>query len=134
MAKTPEGKIKDQIKGVLKTYGLSYQMPVTGGYGTSGYPDFTICLSGLYLAIEAKADAKKKGPTQLQKLRMAEIRDSGGLTLVVDTYNVHMLEWFIHHAVKSVTEVDTFVEDCINTLIAYAKHYKLWYEELPRHE
>lgn len=134
MAKTPEGKVKDKIKDILKTYGLSYQMPVTGGYGTSGYPDFTVCLSGLYLAIEAKADAKKKGPTQLQKLRMAEIRDSGGLTLVIDAHNVDALDGFICKVQKTISYVDATVENCIITLIANAKHDRLWYEELPHDE
>lgn len=134
MAKTPEGKIKDQIKDVLKTYGLSYQMPVTGGMGKSGHPDFTICLAGLYLAIEAKADAKKKGPTQLQKQRMSEVRDSGGLTLVVDIHNVDMLDEFIRGALKISLGGYGCVDECILLITAQAIHCKLWYEELPSHE
>ena len=43
MATTPEGKVKAKVKVILKELGAYYTMPVTGGFGTSGAPDFLVC-------------------------------------------------------------------------------------------
>ena len=37
---TPEGKVKDKVKKILKELKAYYIMPATGGYGSSGAPDF----------------------------------------------------------------------------------------------
>ena len=43
---TPEGKVKQKVKEVLKDLGAYYVMPVTSGYGNSGAPDFLVCYEG----------------------------------------------------------------------------------------
>jgi len=43
MASTPEAKVKEKIKKILKERGAWYAMPMGTGYGNSGVPDFLVC-------------------------------------------------------------------------------------------
>ena len=79
---TPESKVKDKIKKILKAKGIYYAMPHGAGYGNAGVPDFLCCVRGYFLAIEAKAKGGK--PTALQVRNMDDIRKAGGVSLVVD--------------------------------------------------
>ena len=87
---TPEGKVKDEIKKVLKAHGAYYAMPMGTGFGNAGVPDFLVCLNGEFLGIEAKAG---KGTTSaLQKKNIAEIEAAGGRALVINEGNFELLE------------------------------------------
>ena len=61
MAQTPEGKVKDAVKKILKSLNIYYFMPATGGYGRSGVPDIVCCVKGLFVAIECKAGLNQIG-------------------------------------------------------------------------
>lgn len=87
---TPEKLVKRGVREVLKKLGAYYVMPVTGGYGASGAPDFLVCLNGRFVGIECKAKGNK--PTALQEMNLAAIRAAGGLAYVVDEHNVGSLE------------------------------------------
>ncbi len=84
---TPEVKVKKKIRAVLDAHGVYYSMPIGSGYGNSGTPDFLCCAHGKFLAIEAKAGNNK--PTALQERNMKQIRDSGGIAIVVNEENLH---------------------------------------------
>ena len=56
---TPEAKVKEKIKKILKSYSVWYAMPHGAGYGDAGVPDFLCCYQGKFLAIEAKAGRGK---------------------------------------------------------------------------
>ena len=86
---TPEGKVKKRVKEILKEVGAYYTMPVTGGYGNSGVPDFIICKGGLFYGIECKANGGK--PTALQLKNLEDIRKAGGVAMVIDETNVNSL-------------------------------------------
>ena len=86
---TPEAKVKVKVKRILAELGAYYTMPVTGGYGNSGVPDFLVCLRGRFYAIECKANGGKT--TALQEKHLADIRDAGGVSLVVHEANVENL-------------------------------------------
>jgi len=90
---TPEKKVKEAIKRVLKKYKVYYFMPATGGYGRSGVPDFICCANGLFLAIEAKAGGN--GVTALQAKEIASIHHAGGFALIVNEENIDDLELHI---------------------------------------
>lgn len=90
MAKTPEAKVKDKIKALLKKYGCYYAMPVMTGMATNGTPDFLVCANGRFLGIEAKAGRGKT--TALQEVRLQEIRDAGGIAIVVNELTLGKLE------------------------------------------
>jgi hypothetical protein len=89
MATTPEGKVKKAVRQVLDGLGAYYVMPVTGGYGRQGAPDFLVCLEGNFFGIETKAGKGKL--TALQELNLKRIIDAGGVALVVREDDVKYL-------------------------------------------
>jgi pantoate kinase len=93
MASTPEAKVKEKIKKILKAHGAWYAMPMGTGYGNSGVPDFLVCLNGEFLAIEAKAG--KGIPTALQEKNMRDIKVAGGIALVVNENNIEELKTWL---------------------------------------
>jgi len=90
---TPEKKIKEKVKIVLKKLNCYYCMPATGGYGASGVPDFIVCYESLFIGIECKANGNK--PTALQQKHLSDISIARGKALVVDESNIDMLEYLI---------------------------------------
>ena len=79
---TPEGRIKRKVVELFKEHGVWYFMPANNGYGKSGIPDFIACVDGYFIGVEAKADKTKK-PTALQIKCGADIKQAGGVWLVV---------------------------------------------------
>lgn len=79
--RTPEGKVKNRIKKLLKEYNIYYVMPVTSGFGNSGAPDFLLCMKGKFVGVECKAGNNRM--TRLQELNHEHILDSGGLFFLV---------------------------------------------------
>jgi hypothetical protein len=92
MAQTPEGKVKDKIKVILKRHNVYYTMPIGTGFGNAGVPDFICCVPpyGEFLAIEAKANGGKT--TALQNKNIEAILDRGGEAVVIDEDGYSMLE------------------------------------------
>lgn len=90
MASTPEAKVKEKIKKILKEHNVYFAMPMGTGYGNSGVPDFLCCVNGRFLAIEAKAG--KGIPTALQEKNMRDIKAAGGTALVVNETNFEELK------------------------------------------
>ena len=89
MAQTPEGKVKKSVRQVLDGLGAYYVMPVTGGFGRQGAPDFLVCLKGKFFGIETKAGKGKL--TTLQEMNLKKIIDCGGVALVVREDDVKYL-------------------------------------------
>jgi len=89
MAKTPEGKVKDQVVAHLKAAGAYYFFPATHGFGRSGVPDIVACINGRFLGIECKAGTNK--PTALQVRELERIRMAGGCAVVANETNLDML-------------------------------------------
>jgi hypothetical protein len=81
MATTPEGKVKNAVKKLLKAHGAYWHMPVQNGMGAPSL-DFIGCHRGSYYGIETKAGDKK--PTPRQEHTMNEIRQAGGLAFLVN--------------------------------------------------
>ena len=86
MAMTPEKKVKNKVVKQLKAAGAYYFFPATGGYGKSGIPDIIICYRGKFLAIECKAG--KNTTTTLQRINIEQIREQGGMAVVINEENV----------------------------------------------
>lgn len=78
---TPEGRVKNKVKALLKQYGAYWHMPVQNGMGAPSL-DFVCCHRGRYFAIETKAG--NKGPTPRQEATMNAIRAAGGLAFLVN--------------------------------------------------
>jgi hypothetical protein len=80
---TPEGRIKNEIKKVLKEYPSIYAFwPVQSGYGSKTL-DVLICAYGYFISIEAKAPGNT--PTNLQWKTIGDIQRAGGVACVVDS-------------------------------------------------
>ena len=90
MAQTPEAKVKAKIKAILKAHGAYYAMPIGTGLGNSGVPDFLACHAGRFLGIEAKAGKGKT--TALQEKNLRQIREAGGVAMVINETNIAELE------------------------------------------
>ena len=86
MASTPEKKVKEKIKQILKARGAVYCMPATGGFGKSGVSDFIVCYKGYFIAIEAKAG--KGTTTALQDKWLNEVSEAGGISLIINEGNI----------------------------------------------
>jgi hypothetical protein len=90
---TPEAKVKAKVSKLLREYGAYYVMPVTGGYGNSGAPDFLVCYHGKFLGIECKAGKGKV--TALQEKNLVEINMAGGHALVINEDNINLVKDFL---------------------------------------
>ena len=95
---TPERKVKDKVKKVLKELGAYYAMPATGGYGSSGVPDFLVCYRGRFFGLECKANGGKT--TALQEKNLEDIRKNGGTALVINESNVDALRVFFIEGIE----------------------------------
>ena len=82
MSNTPEGRVKDKVRAMLKAHGIWYFLPGNNGMGRSGVPDFVCCVSGRFIGIECKADATKR-PTDLQMACASKIEMAGGRWFLV---------------------------------------------------
>lgn len=81
---TPEGRVKNAVKKVLKDHNIWFFMPMQNGFGVVGIPDFICCWGGRFLAIETKAPGKRNFTTANQTTKLEEIRKHLGYSLVVD--------------------------------------------------
>ena len=90
MAMTPEKIVKKAVRKLLEELGCYYVMPVTGGYGTQGAPDFLVCHRGRFIGIETKAG--KGRTTTLQELNLSRIRNAGGVALVIYEDDIERLK------------------------------------------
>lgn len=86
MASTPEGRVKDAVKKVLKQHGIWFYMPVAGPFARHGIPDFCCMAPGNKpFFVETKAPGKLKDTTANQDKIHSEIRSVGGTVLVIDS-------------------------------------------------
>ena len=79
--RTPEGKVKAEVKKYLKKIGAYYFMPVQTGYGAAGV-DFYICYEGWFIAVETKAGEAIPKPRQRKVLE--DVDSCGGLSLCIN--------------------------------------------------
>ncbi len=87
---TPESKVKDAVKKVLKEFGAYWHCPVQNGMGAPSL-DFVGCHLGRYFAIETKAPGKR--PTPRQEMTIEAIRSAGGKVFVIDGDMTELKEW-----------------------------------------
>lgn len=82
---TPEGKVKKAVREFLRKHDIWFYQPVQNGMGQVGIPDFICCFRGHFIAIETKAPGKMHTVTANQQRVIDQIREHGGLALVVDS-------------------------------------------------
>ena len=96
---TPEAKVKASVTKILKEFGAYYFSPMTGGFGRSGVPDIIACYRGFFLAIECKAGKNK--PTALQEREMGKVNAAGGMAILINEVNVHVVRATLEEFSKS---------------------------------
>jgi len=96
---TPEAKVKASVTKILKEFGAYYFSPMTGGFGRSGVPDIIACYRGFFLAIECKAGKNK--PTALQEREMGKVNAAGGMAILINEVNVHVVRAVLEEFKKS---------------------------------
>lgn len=87
---TPEGKIKEHVKKLLRLHDAYWHCPVQNGMGAPSL-DFVCCHMGRYFAIETKAPGGK--PTSRQQNTMLQIERAGGRTFVIDGDYTELTRW-----------------------------------------
>lgn len=111
-ARTPEGKVKDEVRKIFQSINakwpgkLWYCMPMGQMYGKRGVPDFLVCVSGEFLAVEAKAEKGKL--SAMQKLELKRIANAYGYTFVAYPDNLERLE----HMVWELAEFGATTAPC----------------------
>ena len=93
MAQTPERKVKDKVTAILRNHGVYYFFPPSNGFGRAGIPDIIACYKGIFLAFECKAGSNK--PTALQLRELDNIRNAGGIAVVINETNVETVRTII---------------------------------------
>jgi len=97
MARTPEGKVKDDVKAALHAEGIFpfmqvaekppanaigvYYMPVAGPYSVHGVHDFVLNVKGRFCTIETKAPDNPEDETYHQGCFRAAVNWTGGIAL-----------------------------------------------------
>lgn len=79
---TPEGRVKEAVKRVLKARGAYYYMPVSNGMGRVGAPDFICCYRGQFFGVETKAPGREGTATPNQLREKSEIEAAGGISII----------------------------------------------------
>lgn len=77
---TPEGRVKQQVKDLLKRYDAYQHWPVLNGMGAPTL-DCIACVNGRFLAIECKAPGKE--PTERQSKTMGAMSLANATVFVV---------------------------------------------------
>jgi len=90
MSMSPEGKVKKKVRELLQRHCVYYTMPVTGGFGRQGAPDFICCVRGYFVGVECKAGANQ--PTALQRAVALTIEQSGGIAITIWEDNLYDLK------------------------------------------
>jgi hypothetical protein len=76
-----ERNVKNEVKKILKSYGVMWFMPQAGAFGKSGIADFVCCCNGNYLEIETKSETGRQ--SKLQKKHNDDVLSAGGDYLIV---------------------------------------------------
>lgn len=79
-----EAQLTTQIKNLLKTKGAYCEKIFGGGFQSAGIPDIICCYKGWFIAIEVKSPTKKGRASDVQKVKVKNIRNSGGIAFFTD--------------------------------------------------
>lgn len=85
MAQTPEGKVKTWFSKKLKDkYGDDCwkYMPPGRAFGKRGTPDYVLCIKGIFVGVEAKADGNST-VSDAQRTQLRKIREAGGIAAIL---------------------------------------------------
>ena len=82
-----ESQLTTKIKNFIKSKGAYVEKIFGGGFQASGVPDLICCYKGLFIAIEVKSPSGKGRASDVQKVKIRHIRESGGIALINDCFH-----------------------------------------------
>ncbi len=89
---TPEGRVKEKVKRLLRTCDAYWHCPVQNGMGNQALDFMHVQVPGCpAFAIETKAPGKE--PTVRQARTIAAIRKAGGMVFVIDGDTEELETW-----------------------------------------
>lgn len=95
---TAETKFKTQVMRYLNQIG-AYTVKQHGNMFTKkGVPDLLICLKGRFIALELKAENGK--PSELQIYQIYQIKQAGGISLVLYPKDFELLKQICEEVLK----------------------------------
>ena len=84
--KQSEKQLENKMKDHLKSKNI-YHFKVHGnGFMRAAIPDLICCVKGLFIAIEVKRPDGKGRLDKLQEINIEQIKESGGIAVVMDNY------------------------------------------------
>lgn len=88
-----EKQFENKVKAYLKDQGCWVLKTWSNGIQRSGVPDLLVCCNGYFLGIELKAENGK--PTELQKYNLEQIRNAGGIGIVLYPHQFDEFKTFV---------------------------------------
>lgn len=92
-----ETRFKNKLVPRLKNIPFSWVLK-TQEVARSGTPDILMCLSGIFVCIEIKADSGKV--SKLQEYNLNKIKEAGGVALVIAPNNFEASIQFLENLAK----------------------------------
>lgn len=89
-----EKNFENRIKRFLDSIGAYYFKFFANAYTRAGIPDLCVCLNGTFVAIEVKAENGR--PSDLQKINLKKINDSGGVGILAYPSGYEDLKEFLY--------------------------------------
>lgn len=98
MSGKEEQKVQKKITNYLDSLGAYYLKVHGSAFQPAGTPDLLVCVNGSFVAIEVK---KPKGGivSELQKFKLKEVQNAGGIAFVANSLDVVRREFKRHNIV-----------------------------------
>lgn len=106
-----EKNFENRIKKFLKSENIFYVKYFANGYTQAGIPDILACHNGNFLGIEVKAEGGKL--SELQKVKLKEIAEAGGVAVVVFPSGFELFKKYIKGGYHYKYSINIFKHDCI---------------------
>lgn len=130
--KGKETRLSNKIKKYLESLYIYVEKIWGGGFQSSGVPDLLFCYKGIFVGMELKVDNKK--PSELQKAKLLKINKSGGVGVVVYSFDeclktLEFIDSFIRMGQKM-----TMVAECLEGFTGVPQYYPDYYPNVnPKH-
>ena len=106
-----EKNFENRIKKFLSERGCWWVKFHGNGYTRSGVPDLLCSVSGVFVAIEVKAERGKPSPLQIHQIN--QINESGGVAVIVKPSQWNQLKILLNFLMDGEIEL---AFNCINTI------------------
>lgn len=96
-----EKQFEQQVKAFLKNKGCWVLKTWSNGIQREGVPDLLVCCNGCFLGIELKAETGH--PSDLQLWNIDQIREAGGIAMVLYPQQFEVFKRMINDLMENVS-------------------------------